>query len=213
MGDVQLFGSGDYSMRVWLDPRKLAGLDLTAGDVVAPSASRTSRSPPARSGSSRRRASADFQLNINAHGRLVDEAEFGDVVLRTTAGGAMVRLRDVARIELGANDYALRSLLNNKAAVAMPIFQAPGSNALAALGQRRARRWTSCRTSFPEGIQYSIVYDPTRFVRASIDEVRAHAARGARAGGAGRHRLPADVARVDHPASRPCRCRSSAPSR
>src|SRR5262249_22079585 len=113
---------------------------------------------------------ASFQLSIIAHGRLVDESEFADVVVKTAPDGAKVLLRDVARIELGANQYALRSLLDNKAAVAMPIFQAPGSNALA-LSEAVRKAMREMSQSFPEGIAYSIVYDPTRFVRSSIEEV------------------------------------------
>ncbi|HEX4448700.1 MAG TPA: efflux RND transporter permease subunit, partial [Polyangiaceae bacterium] len=170
MGDVQLFGSGDYSMRVWLDPRKLAGLDLTAGDVIRALREQNVQVAAGTLGQQPAPSDANFQLSINAHGRLVDEAEFADVVLRAGAGGAVVRLRDVARIELGANDYALRSLLNNKAAVAIPIFQSPGSNALQ-LSDNVRKAMTELSRGFPEGITYSIVYDPTRFVRSSIIEV------------------------------------------
>ena len=171
MGDVQLFGSGDYSMRVWLDPDKVASRGLTASDVVRALreqniqvAAGTLGQQPSPVGG------VAFQLGINAQGRLLDEAQFRDVIVKTTASGANVRLGDVARVELGANQYALRSLLDNKAAVAIPVFQAPGSNALA-LSDDVRKAMAELSTSFPEGLSYSIVYDPTRFVRTSIEEV------------------------------------------
>jgi hydrophobe/amphiphile efflux-1 (HAE1) family protein len=170
MGDVQLFGSGDYSMRVWLDPHKMAGLGLTAGDVIRALREQNLQVAAGTLGQQPAPRDANFQLSINAQGRLVDEAEFGDVIVRSTTEGATVRLRDVARLELGAKDYALRSLLNNKAAVAIPIFQSPGSNALA-LSDNVRKAMVELSRSFPEGVAYSIVYDPTRFVRASIEEV------------------------------------------
>ncbi len=171
MGDVQLFGSGDYSMRVWLDPDKVASRGLTASDVVRALreqniqvAAGTLGQQPAPVGG------VAFQLGINAQGRLLDEQQFRDVIVKTTPGGANVRLGDVARVELGANQYALRSLLDNKAAVAIPVFQAPGSNALA-LSDDVRKAMAELSANFPEGLSYSIVYDPTRFVRTSIEEV------------------------------------------
>jgi hydrophobe/amphiphile efflux-1 (HAE1) family protein len=170
MGDVQLFGSGDYSMRIWLDPAKVAERGLTASDIVraireqnVQVAAGTLGQQPAPNGTS-------FQVVVDAQGRLKTEAEFGEIIVNTSADGAHVRLRDVARIELGANQYALRSLLDNKTAVAMPIFQAPGSNALE-LSDEVRRTMAELEKSFPEDLTYRIVYDPTRFVRASIHEV------------------------------------------
>ena len=140
MGQVLVFGAGDYAMRVWLDPQKLARRNLTASRRRA----RDPRAEHAGGGRRRRRAAraakhTDFQLSVNAQGRLVDRGG----VRRTSssrprADGGVLRLKDVARIELGAGEYALRSLLNNKPAVAIAIFQAPGSNAIAAV-ERRAR--------------------------------------------------------------------------
>ena len=170
MGDVQLFGSGDYSMRIWLDPDKVAARDLTAGDVVRALREQNIQVAAGALGQQPSPRGVSFQLSINARGRLVDEAEFADVVVKTTPDGGKVRLGDLARIELGANQYALRSLLDNKAAVAIPIFQAPGSNALA-LSDAVRKAMSELSQHFPEGITYSIVYDPTRFVRSSIDEV------------------------------------------
>jgi multidrug efflux pump len=170
MGDVQLFGSGDYSMRVWLDPDKVAARGLTASDIVRALREQNVQVAAGTLGQQPSPRAASFQLSINARGRLVDEAEFGEVIVKTTPDGGNVRLSEVARIELGANQYALRSLLDNKVAVAIPIFQAPGSNALA-LSDAVRRTMAELSKSFPAGVAYDIVYDPTRFVRASIDEV------------------------------------------
>jgi hydrophobe/amphiphile efflux-1 (HAE1) family protein len=170
MGDVQLFGSGDYSMRVWLDPEKVAARGLTASDVVAALREQNVQVAAGTLGQQPSPRDVGFQLSINARGRLVDEAEFGDVIVKTSPDGANVHLKDIARIELGANQYALRSLLDNKPAVAIPVFQAPGSNALALSDAVRAAM-AELSKSFPEGITYDVVYDPTRFVRASIEEV------------------------------------------
>ena len=170
MGDVQLFGSGDYSMRVWLDPNAVAARGLTASDVVRALREQNVQVAAGTLGQPPTSTDASFQLSINAAGRLVDEAQFADVIVKTTPDGGKVRLGDIARIELGANQYALRSLLDNKVAVAMPVFQAPGSNALA-LSDDVRKAMKELSKTFPEGISYEIVYDPTRFVAASIEEV------------------------------------------
>jgi multidrug efflux pump len=170
MGDVQLFGSGDYSMRVWLDPEKVAARNLTASDVVRALREQNVQVAAGTLGQQPSPREASFQVSINAKGRLVEESEFGEVVVKTSPNGAQVKLADIARIELGANQYSLRSLLDNKAAVAIPIFQSPGSNALA-LSDEVRKTMSELSKSFPEGLSYSIVYDPTRFVRASIEEV------------------------------------------
>src|SRR5207253_1403323 len=107
---------------------------------------------------------------LNVKGRLQSEEEFGEIVVKTGANGEITRLRDIARIELGASEYALRSLLDNKSAVAVPIFQAPGSNAIAISDNVRATM-AELKKNMPEGVDYSIVYDPTQFVRASIEAV------------------------------------------
>ncbi|HEX4459369.1 MAG TPA: efflux RND transporter permease subunit [Polyangia bacterium] len=170
MGDVQLFGSGDYSMRIWLDPEKVASRGLTASDVVRALREQNIQVAAGALGQQPAPRDASFQISINARGRLVEESEFADIIVKTTADGAQVRLADIARIELGANQYALRSLLDNKRAVAIPIFQAPGSNALELSDTVRATM-KELSKSFPEGLTYDVVYDPTRFVRASIEEV------------------------------------------
>jgi multidrug efflux pump len=170
VGQVEIFGAGDYSMRVWLDPQKVAERGLSAGDVVAEIRSQNVQAAAGIVGASPTLSDVNLQLTVNAQGRLETEEQFGDIIIKTGADGQVTRLRDIARIELGAADYALRSLLNNKQAVGMGVFQAPGSNALEIADNVRATMEELKRT-MPEGIDYAIVYDTTQFVRASIDAV------------------------------------------
>ncbi|OOG62424.1 multidrug efflux RND transporter permease subunit [Rhodanobacter sp. B04] len=170
VGDVQIFGAGEYSMRVWLDPQKLAQRSLTTGDVInaiqeqnVQVAAGALNAPPGPSNSA-------FQLNINTRGRLVSEDDFRNIIVRTDAGGGVIHLGDVARVDLGSNNYALRSLLDNKPAVALPIFARPGSNAIQISNEVRATM-AQLKKDFPQGVDYSIVYDPTVFVRGSIEAV------------------------------------------
>ena len=116
-------------MRVWLDPEKVAALNLNPGDIVAALREQNQQAAAGVLGA-QPTGSNDYQLLINVKGRLTNTEEFGDVIIKVGNNGEISRLRDVARIELGADSYALRSLLNNKQAVALPIFQAPGSNAI-----------------------------------------------------------------------------------
>ncbi len=170
VGDVQLFGAGDYSMRVWLDPQKVAEHGLSASDVVSEIRAQNVQAAAGVVGASPSMPGVDLQLSVNAQGRLQTEEEFGDIVVKTGANGEIVRLRDVARIELGAAEYSLRSLLDNKSAVAVPVFQAPGSNAIRIADDVR-RVMSEIKENMPEGVDYQIVYDTTQFVRASIDAV------------------------------------------
>jgi multidrug efflux pump len=170
VGQVQLFGAGDYSMRVWLDPQKLAERGLSPGDVVREIRAQNVQAAAGVIGSSPALPGLDYQLSINAQGRLEDEEAFGDIVVKTGANGEITRLKDVARIELGAAEYALRSLLDNKSAVAIGISQSPGSNALAISDEVR-RVMADLKKNMPEGVNYEIVYDPTQFIRASIKAV------------------------------------------
>ncbi len=170
VGQVRVFGSGDYAMRVWLDPEKIAARGLTASDVVA--AIREQNVQVAAGGVGQQPTSrpVDTELLINTKGRLASEEEFGAIVVKTGDHGERVLLRDVARLELGASEYALRSLLNNKPAVALPIAQLPGSNAIATSDAVRSTM-AEMKKNFPDGLEYDIVYDPTIFVRRSIEAV------------------------------------------
>ncbi|UPG85870.1 efflux RND transporter permease subunit [Luteibacter aegosomatis] len=170
VGDVQLFGAGEYSMRIWMNPEKLAIRNLTTGDVVKAIreqnievAAGALNAPPGRNDNA-------FQVNINTRGRLITEDDFLNIIVRSDPTGSVTHLRDVARVELGSNNYALRSLLNNKEAVAIPIFQRPGSNAIAISDEVR-KEMAELKKDFPQGVDYSIVYDPTVFVRGSIEAV------------------------------------------
>jgi multidrug efflux pump len=170
IGQVQVFGGGDYAMRIWLDPGKVAARGLTAGDVVSAIREQNVQVAAGVVGAPPMPVPVDYQLSVNARGRLVDEKEFGDIVLKTGTDGEITRLRDVGRIELAAGDYALRSLLDNQSAVGIGIFQAPGSNALQLSSTVRATM-EELKKNFPEGLQYRIVYDPTINVRDGIREV------------------------------------------
>jgi multidrug efflux pump len=170
VGEVWVFGAGDYSMRIWLDPDKAAARNLTAGDVLRAVREQNVQVSAGQLGAPPTPNPSDFLLSINAQGRLVTEEEFGEIVVATGAGGEITRLRDVARLELGASEYALRSLLDNQQAVAIPIFQAPGSNAIELSDNVRARM-AELEKTFPDGVEYTVVYDPTVFVRDSIRSV------------------------------------------
>jgi hydrophobe/amphiphile efflux-1 (HAE1) family protein len=171
MGTVLLFGSGDYAMRVWLQPDKLVARGITVGEVTAAIREQNAQvaagvvgAPPAAPG-------VDFQLSINTQGRLSSPEEFADVIVRSDPkDGSLVRIRDLGRVELSSNSFSLRSLLNNKEAAAVAIFQAPGSNALQLSNDVR-QTMERLKKDFPPGVDYSIVYDPTRFVASSIEAV------------------------------------------
>jgi multidrug efflux pump len=170
VGQVLMWGSGDYAMRVWLDPSKVAEHNLSANDVVRAIRGENVQAAVGVVGASPAPDRTDLQLSVNAQGRLASEAEFGDIIVKTERNGAVTRLRDVARIELGAAEYALRSLLDNKPAVAIGIFAAPGSNAIQ-ISDNVRKTMVEIKKNMPEDVDYSIVYDPTQFVRASIKAV------------------------------------------
>ncbi len=169
VGQVRLFGAGEFSMRVWLDPNKLAALQLNPGDVAAAIADQNQQAAAGSLGA-QPTGTSEFQLLINVRGRLKDEAEFENIIVKSGENGEITRLKDVARIELGSEFYALRSLINNNPAAAVPVFQAPGSNAIQISDDVRARM-AELSKAFPEGLEYEIAYDPTVFVRGSIEAV------------------------------------------
>jgi multidrug efflux pump len=170
VGDVQLFGMGDYSLRVWLDPNKTASRNITATDVVNAIREQNRQVAAGQLGAPPSPSATSFQMSINTQGRLVTEEEFENVIVRAGDNGEITRVKDIARVELGSSQYALRSLLNNQPAVAIPIFQRPGSNAIDISNEVR-EEMELLKKSFPEGMDYSIVYDPTIFVRGSIEAV------------------------------------------
>ncbi|BAU74267.1 efflux RND transporter permease subunit [Metapseudomonas furukawaii] len=170
VGDVQLFGMGNYSLRVWLDPNKVASRNLTATDVVNAIREQNRQVAAGALGAPPSDAGNSFQLSINTQGRLVTEEEFENIIIRAGYDGEITRLKDIARVELGSNQYALRSLLNNQPAVAIPVFQRPGSNAIE-ISDAVRERMAELKQNFPQGMDYEIVYDPTIFVRGSIEAV------------------------------------------
>ena len=169
VGNVQLFGSGDYAMRLWLNPQKIAELGLTADDVVTAVRKQNVQVAAGVINGPPYGTKSQLQLPITVEGRLSDPEQFRQIVIKNE-GGVVTRLGDVARVEIDASQYGLRSLLNNRQAVAIPIFQAPGSNAIQISDHVRATM-EELKKNFPEGLDYSIVYDPTVFVRDSIKAV------------------------------------------
>ncbi|MFY4260174.1 efflux RND transporter permease subunit [Achromobacter xylosoxidans] len=170
VGEVTVWGAGNYSMRVWLDPQKVAQRGMTAAEVVAAIREQNVQVAAGVIGASPTLGDVPLQLNVNARGRLQTEEEFRDIILKTSPDGAVTHLSDVARVELDAQEYGLRSLLDNKQAVGMGIMQSPGANALDVSSQVRAAM-AELAQDFPPGVEYRIEYDPTQFVRASIEAV------------------------------------------
>jgi multidrug efflux pump len=169
VGQVQIFGGGEYAMRIWIDPDKAAARGLTASDIVNAIREQNIQVAAGTIGQQPTKDVA-FELTVNAKGRLITEEEFEQIIVKTGPYGEKLRLRDVARAEMGSGEYALRSLLNNKKAVGMGVFQLPGSNALAVSQAVRARM-AELKQKMPEGVDYAIAYDPTVFVDKSIDAV------------------------------------------
>ena len=170
VGDISFLGQRDYSMRLWLDPDKMAARNLSAADVVhaveqqnAQVAAGQIGQPPAPTGQA-------FQYTINTLGRLSDEAQFSDMIIKADAGGRLVRLHDVARIELGAIGYDQTCTLDGRPSVAMSVYQLPGSNAIETARQARAKM-DELKARFPKGLDYAIAYDTTPFIDESISEV------------------------------------------
>src|SRR5437660_3007576 len=172
VGDVNVFGAREYSMRLWLDPNKLSSRGLTAQDVVTAVQEQNVQvaagiigAPPVPKGATA------FQYTVSTQGRLADEKEFGGIIVKTGANGQVTYVRDIARVELAARDYTVNSGLGGKPATAIAIYQLPGSNALATSDAVR-EKMAELKQRFPAGLDYTIVYDPTVSVRESIHEVQ-----------------------------------------
>ncbi|HEJ7870648.1 TPA: multidrug efflux RND transporter permease subunit SdeB [Serratia marcescens] len=170
VGQVQIFGAGEYAMRIWLDPNKVAARGLTASDVVSAMQEQNVQVSAGQLGAEPMPTRSDYLLSINAQGRLQTEEEFGNIILKGGENGEIVRLRDVARIEMGSGSYALRAQLNNKDAVGIGIFQSPGANAIE-LSDAVRGKMAELATRFPDGMSWKSPYDPTVFVRDSIRAV------------------------------------------
>jgi multidrug efflux pump len=171
VGDIIVFGARDYSMRLWLDPEKLASREITAGDVVksiqeqnVQVAAGVVGGPPLPADASK------FQYTVTALGRLTDPKEFAAIIVKVGNDGRVTYLRDVARVELGAADYSSGSAFNRQPSIGIAIFQLPGSNAIATANAVYAKM-AELKKSFPAGMDYKLPYDTTLFVRASIKDV------------------------------------------
>jgi hydrophobe/amphiphile efflux-1 (HAE1) family protein len=173
VGAVQVFGGGNYSMRIWIDPDRAAARNLTADEVVAALRGQNVQVAGGSLGQpSLQRGGPAFQLPVQVQGRLVEPDQFANVVLKTdTATGAITRLRDIARVEIGAQDYSIRGTSNGRQAVFMAIQQLPGSNALDA-AQGVLEDLEAASREFPRGMAYSIPYNPTEYVQNSVEEVQ-----------------------------------------
>ena len=170
VGQVRVFGASDYAMRIWLDPDKVASRGLNAEDVTNAIRAQNVQVAAGVIGAQPAASGTELQLNVTAEGRLQTPEQFGNIILKTGAEGAVTRLKDVARIELGSTTYGLRSLLDNTPALPIAVFQAPGSNAIAVSDAVR-HTMEELKKDFPEDVEYTIVYDPTIFVRESIRAV------------------------------------------
>ena len=170
VGDIRLFGSREYSMRVWMDPERMDFYKLSAGEVVAALRSQNVQIAAGTIGQQPLDKSVPFQVNVTAQGRLSEKGEFEKVVVKTGENGRIVRLKDVARVELGSLDYNVNAYLGDTKTLGMPIFQRPGSNALQTSADIRAAM-DEMKEDFPKGLDYAIVYDPTQFIDKSIDAV------------------------------------------
>ena len=169
VGQALAFGIGNYAMRVWIDPERAATRGLSASDIVAAIREQNIQVSAGSIGSPPTPDGSVLQVSVNAQGRLASPEAFGEIVLKAD-GDQLTRLKDIARVELGANSYAIRSLLNNEDAAAIAIFEAPGANTIE-LSQAIRDRMTDLEGSFPEDVHWSVVYDPTVFVRDSIASV------------------------------------------
>jgi HAE1 family hydrophobic/amphiphilic exporter-1/multidrug efflux pump len=169
VGDAQMWGQ-EYSIRIWMQPDKLAKLGLTASDIAAAVRAQNSQFAAGRIGVEPMKEKVDFTYSVTAQGRLATPEEFGEIVVRTTDRGAIVRLKDVARVELGAQTYSFNPKLDGKLTVPIAIFLQPGANALET-GSNIERRLKELSADFPSGIAYSIPYDTIKYVKISIEEV------------------------------------------
>ncbi|MBV9840766.1 MAG: multidrug efflux RND transporter permease subunit [Sphingomonadaceae bacterium] len=170
VGDVELFGSRDYAMRIWIDPGRAAALNLTADEIVAALRAQNVQVAAGAIGQPPYASGQAFQIGVETQGRLTDPQQFADVVIRTDSDGHQVRVSDIGRVEVGAADYGVNTYLSGKPTVVIGVFQRPGSNALAAAKQVLGTMDT-LKQRFPKGLDYSVIYNPTEFISQSIDAV------------------------------------------
>ena len=170
VGDLIVFGAREYSLRIWLNPDRLASYGLAAGDVVRALQEQNVQVSGGALGLPPNQAGNAFQIVVTTQGRFQDVRQFRDIIVKSTADGRLVKLEDVARVEMGARDYVTNSYLNGKPAVALGVFQRPGSNALET-SAAILKRMEDLKKDFPRGLDYTVVYNPTDFIAESIDAV------------------------------------------
>lgn len=170
VGQVRLFGSGDYAMRIWLNPDRIAERGMSASEVIGAIRRQNIQVAAGVIGGPPYDDKTQMQLSVNVQGRLSSPEEFEEIIIKRDENGVVTRLKDVASAELGAQSYSLRSMLNNEPAIAIPIFAAPDANALA-LSANVRKTMAELKKNFPEDLDYTIVYDPTVFVKHSIVSV------------------------------------------
>lgn len=170
IGDVQVFGARDYAMRVWIDPGRTSALGLTAGEVVAALRAQNVQVAAGTVGQPPYDTGATQQLSVETQGRFKTADEFADIIVRTDPSGAITRVRDVARVELGAEDYGVNAYLSGRDSIIMGVTQRPGTNALAAAEGVKAELAEAAK-SFPKGLEYRIIWNPTEFISESMDAV------------------------------------------
>ncbi|EMB17666.1 transporter, hydrophobe/amphiphile efflux-1 (HAE1) family [Rhodopirellula europaea 6C] len=170
VGEIRIAGGNEYAMRIWLDIEKMTHVDLTAGEVVDAIRAQNIQVAAGVIGQPPTDETGDFQLNVTTQGRLIREDEFADIIVKRGEDGRITRLRDVARIELGAQDYSRLSYLDGKSAIAVLVYQRPGTNAVETAAEVK-RVMSEMSKEFPQGIGYEIAYNPTDYVEDSIAEV------------------------------------------
>jgi HAE1 family hydrophobic/amphiphilic exporter-1 len=171
VGNIVVFGARDYAMRVWIDPERAAELDLTAGDIVRALRAQNVQVASGVLNQAPVPNAEAFELSVQTRGRLTAPEEFADIVVKSDSdGSALVRVRDVARVELGAQDYSTNAYLDNQPAVAIAVFQRPGSNALTT-AENVLSMMDGLAARFPPGLAFRVVYNPTEFIAESVKEV------------------------------------------
>jgi hydrophobe/amphiphile efflux-1 (HAE1) family protein len=171
VGEVRLFGSRDYAMRIWIDPGLAAARNMTAGEIVAALRAQNVQVAAGGIGQPPQSTGNAYQLNVETQGRLATPQQFADVVIKADDQGHLVRLKDVARVELGAEDYGINTYLSDQPSLGIAIFQRPGSNALATADAVQAELEAMSK-KFPRGLEYKVIYNPTNFIRESVSAVQ-----------------------------------------
>jgi len=171
VGEVRIFGARDYAMRVWIDPGRAAARNLTAGEIVEALRSQNVQVAAGSIGKPPEASGAAYELNLEAQGRFTSADQFSNIIIKTDGQGRLTRLSDVARVELGADDYGINMYLSGEPSVGIGIFQRPGTNALAASDAVLAELKTMS-AQFPHGLEYQVIYNPTEFISESINAVQ-----------------------------------------